>query len=88
MVGFVSFRCFVAIDLEVLKIYRNRDVSHASLCQCRTARLISEILDMIRPHRPLIENACVNEQLVKLDILLRQRADQIVIMQSRESHTG
>src|SRR5687768_7762521 len=82
---FVPFRSFTAIDLQFLKVYRNRDMSHASLCQRCAASLIGEVLYVIGSHHSLVEDTCIDEELIELHILLRKRPDQIVIMQTCES---
>jgi hypothetical protein len=40
---------------------------------------------MIGTHHSFIKDTCVDEELIELHVLLRERPDQIVIMQSSES---
>ena len=82
---FVPLRSFTAIDLQLLKVHRNRDMSHASLRQRCAASLIGEVFHVIGSHHPLVEDTCIDEELIELHILLRERPDQIVIMQASES---
>src|SRR5688572_1211688 len=85
---FVPFRSFTAIDLQFLKVYWNRDMSHASLCQRCAASLIGEVFHVIGSHYPLVEDTCIDEKLIELHILLRKRPDQIVICKPVRASTG
>src|SRR5687767_3042024 len=82
---FVPLGSLTSIDLQFLKVYRNRYMSHASLRQRCAASLVREVFYVIGSHHALVEDTCIDEKLIELHILLGEGPDQIVIMQTGES---
>jgi hypothetical protein len=67
------------LDLAVLQVHRERDVRDAAAQERRPARQVRDVFDVRRPHDANAVFSDVGEDLVEFHVLLRTRADQVVI---------
>ena len=72
MVRPVPLRPLPPRNLLLLQVRRERDVRHLPIAQRRAAGEIRQVLDVLGAHHPLVVDRYILEQLVQLDILLRQ----------------
>ena len=68
----------LSVDLALLQVDRKGDMRYAAIEQCRPARQVRDVLDMCRPHDSRVVLRDIHEELVELDVLLREGADEVV----------
>ena len=74
--------------LLLLEVGREGDVGDLAVAQRRAAGEVGEILDVIGAHDALVEDGDVHEELVELDVLLGEGADQVVIVHAGDREHG
>src|SRR3954469_17191491 len=62
----------------LLQIDRHGYMCHAAIRKCSADRQLDDVLDVRRSHDALVVYAGIDEQLIGLDVLLRQGTDQVV----------
>ena len=84
MAGDVALRALVGLHRQRLSVDGHGDVRDAAAGQRGAAGELDHVLHMGRAHDAVVVDADVLKQLVELDILLRQGADQVVVLQARD----
>ena len=85
MVGHISLGTLFGLEFLFLKIYWNRDMSHAAVGKRGAASQINDVFHMGGAHDAFVVNGDINEQLIQRDILLGVRTNQVVELQASNS---
>jgi hypothetical protein len=65
-----------------LHVHRHGDVRDATIGKRHAARELHDVLDVMRAHHTRIVHAHIGEQLIELNVLLRERVEKIVELQA------
>src|SRR5215475_11548047 len=80
--SYVAARSLFLLDLFLLEVNRESYVSHSMVCKRDSAGQVSNVFDMCRSHDPFVKNGDIHEELVERNVLLSERADEVVKLQS------
>src|SRR5437588_4439445 len=78
----VAARSLFLFDLLFLQVDRERDVCHSVVGKSGSSSQVRDVLYMCRSHNAFVKNGDIHEELVESDILLSQRANEIVKLKS------
>jgi hypothetical protein len=85
----IHLRPLLIARIGVLEVGWEGDVGNAAVGQCGTDGEVGEIDDMGRAHDALVEAGHVLEQVIRVDVLLVHRPDQVVVRHARDrQHRG
>ena len=84
----VAAGSLLLLDFLFLKVHRKGDVSNAAIGKGRSARQVGNVLHVGGAHDALVEDGDIHEEFVERHILLGERADQIVKLQSGDRQHG
>src|SRR5579883_451948 len=82
MASDVALGSFVGADFSRLHVYRDRHVCNAPVGERSTAGELDDILDVARAHYARVVDADIHEELVELHVLLRERLEQVVELET------
>ena len=84
VIGDIAFGADVFGDRLRLHVHRHRDVRDAAIGKRGAACQLHHVLDVVRSHHARVIYAHVHEQPIEIHILLGERVDQIVKLQTRD----